>query len=105
MSIRQFDVVTNPDAEERAHRPYLVVLQSDLVSGLTSTVVAPLIPREQMNGANRLNPVISVGTHEYWLATHELFAVDRRMLGKPEASLANSRDAIIMALDFVFTGY
>jgi toxin CcdB len=105
MSIRQFDVVANPDAAERIHRPFLVVLQSDLVAGLRSTVVAPLIPREQLNGAQRLNPIMDVDGREYWLATHELFAVDRRMLGTSEASLANSRDAIITALDFVFTGY
>ena len=42
--IRQFDVVANPDPAEAAHRPYLVVLQSDLVSGLVSTIVAPISP-------------------------------------------------------------
>jgi hypothetical protein len=29
---RQFDVVANPDRGDAEHRPYLVVLQSDLVS-------------------------------------------------------------------------
>jgi hypothetical protein len=47
---RQFDVVANPDPIEAEHRPYLVVLQSDLVSGLSSTVVAPLVPRDRMKG-------------------------------------------------------
>jgi len=40
---RQFDVVANPDPIDAAHRPYLVILQSDLISDLTSTVVAPLV--------------------------------------------------------------
>ena len=101
----QFDVLANPDADESAFRPYLVVLQSDLVSGLSSTVVAPLVPRDQMKGASRLNPIMNVDGKEFWLATHELFAVDRRVLGKTVASLAPERDAIITALDFVFTGY
>jgi toxin CcdB len=101
----QFDVVANPDAGESAYRPYLVVLQSDLVSGLSSTVVAPLVPRDQMKGASRMNPIVNVDGQEFWLATHELFAVDRRMLHKTVASLSQERDAIIMALDFVFTGY
>jgi len=101
----QFDVVANPDADESAYRPYLVVLQSDLVSGLSSTVVAPLVPRDQMKGASRMNPIVNVDGKEFWLATHELFAVDRRILHKTVASLANERDAIITALDFVFTGY
>lgn len=102
--IRQFDVVTNPDASEAAHRPFLVVLQSDLVFGLSSTVVAPLVPRDQMIGANRMNPIVAVEGREFWLATHELFAVDRRILRKQVGSLSQQRDAIIAALDFVFTG-
>jgi toxin CcdB len=102
---RQFDVVANPDPIEAADRPYLVVLQSDLVSGLFSTVVAPLVPREQMMGARRLNPVVSVEGREFWLATHELFAVDQRILHGKVTTLADQRDAIIAALDFVFTGF
>jgi toxin CcdB len=103
--IRQFDVVTNPDPLETDHRPYLINLQSDLVSELTSTVVAPLVPRDLMRGAQRLNPVVIVGGAEFWLATHELFAIDRRMLSRETiANLSDDRDAIIAALDIVFTG-
>jgi toxin CcdB len=101
----QFDVVANPDADESAFRPYLVVLQSDLGSGLSSTVVAPIVPCDQMKGANRMNPIVKVDGQEFWLATHELFAVDRRMLRNTVASLSPERDAITAALDFVFTGY
>jgi toxin CcdB len=83
----------------------LVVLQSDLVSGLTSTVVAPLVPREQMKGAQRLNPLLPVEGQDYWLATHELFAVDQRILRAKVATLTQHRDVIIAALDFVFVGF
>ena len=79
---RQFDVVANPDSADAANRPYLVVLQSDLVSGLKSTVVAPLVPHDQMTGAGRLNPIVPIDGRDYWLATHELFSVDQRILRK-----------------------
>ena len=102
--IRQFDVVANPDAMDTAVRPYLVILQSDLVSGLTSTVVAPLVPLAALTGARRLNPILSVDGQEFWLATHELFAVDRHVLRQSTLSLAGQRDAIIAALDVLFTG-
>jgi toxin CcdB len=102
---RQFDVVANPDPAEAAQRPYLLVLQSDLVSGLTSTIVAPLVAHEQMKGANRLNPLLSVGGRDYWLATHELFAVDQRLLKGKVATLTDDRDTIMAALDFVFIGF
>ncbi len=101
---RQFDVVANPDASDAPHRPYLVILQSDLVSGLRSTVVAPLVARGQLAGAQRMNPIFSIDGNEYWLATHELFAIEQRMLKEKVASLADQHDAIMAALDFVFTG-
>ena len=102
---RQFDVVANPDAVDAARKPYLVVLQSDLISGLASTVVAPLVPRANMTGAGRLNPILIVEGREFWLATHELFAVDRRMLRQSIASVSEQRDAIMSAIDFVFIGF
>jgi toxin CcdB len=102
---RQFDVVANPDPIDAAHRPYLVILQSDLISGLTSTIVAPLVTRENMRGAQRLNPVLSVEGCEYWLATHELFAVDQRILRGRVATLGDHRDTIMTALDFLFLGF
>jgi toxin CcdB len=101
---KQFDVVANPDASDAPHRPYLVILQSDLVSGLRSTVVAPLVARERLTGAQRMNPIFSINGKEYWLATHELFAIEQRILKNAVASLSDRHDAIIAALDFVFTG-
>jgi toxin CcdB len=101
---RQFDVVANPDPVDALHRPYLVVLQSDLVS-LHSTVVAPLVVHEQMKGAQRLNPIMTIDGHDYWLATHELFAVDQRILRGKVGTLSEHRDAVIASLDFLFTGY
>lgn len=104
--IRQFDVVDNPDPIEAETRPYLINLQSDLVHELTSTVVAPLVRRNDMTGARRLNPIVTVDGHEFWLATHELFAIDRRMLNRGAVTnLETDRDAIIAALDLVFTGF
>ena len=58
-----------------------------------------------MKGAQRLNPILSVEGREYWLATHELFAVDQRMLHGRVATLADHRDEIMAALDFVFLGF
>ena len=51
---RQFDVVENPETADTPHRPFLVILQSDLVSGLRSSVIAPLAAREQLSGAQRM---------------------------------------------------
>lgn len=90
---------------EAAVRPYLIVLQSDLVVGLISSVVAPLVSRDRLTGAARLNPLVSIDGREFWLATHELFAIDRRILGPAVVNLTSNRDAIIAALDLLFTGF
>ncbi len=58
-----------------------------------------------LTGAPRLNPMAIVEGREYWLATHELFAIDRRMLGQSVASLADRRDIVIGAIDFLFIGF
>jgi toxin CcdB len=102
---RQFEVVANPDQEDAIYRPFLVVLQSDLVSGLRSTVVAPLVPRHEMVGARQLTPLVTVQGQEYWIAIYELFAVEQHMLGPRRGTLAEHRDAIIAALDLLFTGF
>ena len=102
--VRQFDVVPNPEPAEADTRPFLIVLQSDLTVGLTSTIVAPLVPRDRMTGADRLNPLVKIQGRTFWLATHELFAVDRRILGGAVANLESARYAIIAALDLLFTG-
>jgi toxin CcdB len=101
---RQFDVVPNPDADDAASRPYLLILQSDLVSGLRSTVVAPLVPHDQLKGAQRMNPIFSINGSDYWLATHELFAVEQRVLKSGIVNLGDQHSAIMAALDFIFTG-
>ena len=103
--IHQFDVFANPDTDEAATRPFLAVLQSDLVSDLRSTIVAPLVRRQDMTGAQRLNPLITVSNAEFWLATHELFALDQRVLRDKIVSLMEYRDQIIAALDLLFTGF
>lgn len=101
--MRQFDVVASPETGD-PDRPYLLVLQSDLIAELRSTIVAPLIVHARMRGAQRLSPVVTIDGEDYWLAVHELFAVDRRILPQPVANLSDQRDAIIAALDLLFTG-
>jgi hypothetical protein len=67
-------------------------------------VVAPLVARQEFDGVRRLNPVVRVDGGEFWLATHELFAIDQRILRRKVTMLADDRYTITAALDFLFTG-
>jgi hypothetical protein len=104
--MRQFDVVANPFPQSRTRQPYLVVLQSDLLTqDLKTAVVAPLEPAASGTFADKLNPEIMVGGVAHRLITQELATVRRSVLGQTRASAESDRAAVIAALDLLFTGF
>lgn len=103
--MRQFDVLHNPHPETASWAPYLLVLQSDLLSELRTTVVAPLVrPADFGRPAQVLNPVFEVRGEPLVLSTAELAGVSAPILGEKVASLAGRRNEIIAAIDLLFTG-
>lgn len=101
----QFDVHTNPFRRIRERRPFLVVLQSDLISlDFDSIVVAPLQPAHAGNFINRLNPAVTFGSRSFVLITQDLSTMRKSQLGASRGSVRHHRDQIIAALDILFTG-
>jgi toxin CcdB len=99
----QFDVYRFKPAGAKA--VHVIDLQSDMLEGLATRIVAPLYPLEpQSRPILRLNPTVQVDGKAFYLATQELTAVRVKSLGKPVASLAEKRDELIAALDFLITG-
>jgi toxin CcdB len=104
--MKQFDVVANPFPRSRERQPFLVALQSDLlVRTLDTIVVAPLERAASGTFADRLNPRIEVEGQPFVLVAQELVTVRKSVLGNPRASIAADRDAVIAALDLLFTGF
>jgi len=104
--MKQFDIMANPFPRSRERQPFLVALQSDLlVRSLDTVVVAPLEPAASGTFADRLNPQIEVDGRSFVLVAQELVTVRKSVLGKPHGSIAAARDAIIRALDILFTGF
>ncbi|MCK6452290.1 MAG: CcdB family protein [Alphaproteobacteria bacterium] len=101
----QFDVHRNTGAEGRKRAPFVVVMQGDFLSDLQTRIAAPLVLADRFGTpVTRLNPTFRVADRIVVLSVGELAAIDRRELGEPVGSLATSRDDIIAALDFLFTG-
>lgn len=102
----QFDVYRNPNAATRARVPYLLDVQSDLLSSLTTRVVVPLCKPDVLSAkpAERLNPAFEIESRSLLMLTPELAGVSRKSLGERVDNLAAERDAIIAALDLVLTG-
>lgn len=104
--MRQFDVVANPFPRSRERQPFLVALQSDLLTRTLDTlVVAPLEPASSGTFADRLNPHVEIDGNAFVLITQEIVTVRKSVLGETRASLAGERDRIITALDMLFTGF
>lgn len=102
----QFDVHRNPNAASKAAIPYLLDVQSDLLSGLATRVVVPLIKATDFGPpAARLNPVFEIEGRRVVMSTGELAGIPRNNLGEIVESLDDARDELIAALDFVIQGF
>lgn len=97
----RFDIFKNGD-----EAGYLLDVQSDLLSGLNTRVVVPLLPQSSApSPAQRLNPVFSIEGQELVMATQYMAAVPEGELRSGVGSLAEKQDEISAALDLLFLGF
>jgi toxin CcdB len=79
--------------------------QSDLLAGLDSRFVVPLVARvDGPSPARRLNPTFVVAGEERIMLTQSAAAIHKRELGRVIASLSDQDHQIIGALDVLLTG-
>ncbi|MFB2764262.1 MULTISPECIES: CcdB family protein [Marinobacter] len=97
----RFDIFENKDGAG-----YLLDVQSDLLSGLNTRVVVPLLPKSSApTPAQRLNPVFNIEGQEVVMATQYMAAVPEGELRFGAGSLAGQQDEISAALDMLFLGF
>jgi toxin CcdB len=102
----QFSVYKNKNAKTRSTYPYLVDVQSDLLSDLGTRVVVPLAKRtaSAKKPIKNLMPVVSVDGQEFVMMVQLLAGVGKGELGTPVASAGQHRGEVVAALDFLITG-
>ncbi len=102
----QFSVHKNKNPKTRSTYPYLVDVQSDLLSDLGTRVVVPLMKRAapSKKPIKNLTPALRIDGHEYIMMVPQLAGIAARDLGVPVTSVAQHRGEIVAALDFLFTG-
>lgn len=84
---------------------YLLDVQSELLSGLNTRFVIPLLPEDEApKPARRLNPIFEVMGVRHVLATQFAAAVSAGELGAPVMNVAEHHEAVIAALDVLITG-
>ncbi len=102
----QFDVFQNPSPRMRDVYPYVVDVQSDLLSALATRMVVPLAVTTLAAGdlPHRLCPVITVNDKALMLVPYEAAPLDKRLLKAEITSIRHRSDEIIAAMDAVLSG-
>ena len=97
------DVYASPG---HAAAGYVVDVQSDLLSSLTTRVVVPLLPETAVRAATtRLNPVFEIDGRNHALIVQAIATVPRHDLHGAVTSLKDHHDTILAAIDFLLTGF
>lgn len=99
----QFDVYENTNAKSKERVPFFLNVQDDLHEGLATRAVVPLV--KDLPPITHLNPVFTINGQKVLMATQEMAAVPRELCQIKVASLADRRDEIISAIDFLITGF
>ena len=97
----KYDVYPDP-----AGNGYLLDVQADLLEGLNTRTVVPLMLSENAPvPGRRLNQAFDINGTRHLMVTQYLSAVPAIMLDKPVANFSGWHDEITNALDMLFQGF
>jgi toxin CcdB len=98
--LARFDVFSGPNGT------LLVDVQADLISGIATRVVVPLLPEEKSPPAiGRMNPSFEIGGVGYIFFPQMISAVASINLSTPITNLRERSDDIASALDMLLYGF
>jgi toxin CcdB len=100
-------VFQNPNPKTSATVPFLLDVQSEVLSVLGTRVVVPLYRPEAIGvqAMSRLTPVVLVQGQPLVAMVPELAGIPTRELGKAVGDLAAARGEILQAIDLLLTGF
>ncbi len=85
---------------------FVLDVQADLLDGLGTRAVVPLLPQKVApKPAKRLNPIFVIDDQSFVMMTQFMAAVPDRDLKKTVTSLSVYQDEITQALDLFLTGF
>ncbi|HEX5421054.1 MAG TPA: CcdB family protein [Gammaproteobacteria bacterium] len=101
----QFEVFANPITRARQVYPYVVVMQAEVAQIGRESVVAPTAPRAAFPAIpGRLTPVVTIERNAFVLLVTSLTSLPANSLRTAVTSLADRREDILAALDYLFFG-
>jgi toxin CcdB len=99
----QHDLYANPNRRERVGFPLFVELQATVIENLYR-IVAPLTAVTAGTTINRLMPIVEHDGQRYAVLFNLITNVPGRFLRQPVGSIAQYRDDLSRALDWLFFG-
>lgn len=102
----QYDVYPNPSLRSRDWVPYVIDVQSDLLSALRTRLVMPLsrVGVDVAQAPRRLAPIFVIDGERLALQPQTAAGLEARLLKQPVASLLAHAGEIRDALDAVVSG-
>lgn len=103
----QFSVHENTNPRTKEEIPFLLDVQSDVVSVLATRVVVPLYRKEIVHSKamTRLTPVVKVKNKSLIAMVPELAGIHQRELGTIVGDLSAARNDLLQAIDLLLTGF
>lgn len=103
----QLTLYRNKNPKSKAEIPFLLDVQSDLLSELSTRVVIPLYQRKALpiKPLTKLTPEFEIEGEKFILMTPQLAGISLKDLGEPIGNLKQHRAEIIAALDLLITGF
>ncbi|HEY0209453.1 CcdB family protein [Acerihabitans sp.] len=103
----QFSVYKNKSVKSNHQYPYIIDVQSDLLSDFQSRVIMPIASRTERNSqVKKLTPEIIINELRYVVITTSIASVDVKKLKEQDLVLQADfiRDAIVSATDTLILG-
>jgi toxin CcdB len=84
----------------------LLDVQTNLLAGLNTRVVVPLLPLDTApKAAKRLNPIFDIENQPYLMAIQFMAAIPETELKQKIGSLIEQQQEVSEALDMLFVGF
>lgn len=103
----QFSVHENPNPRTKGDVPFLLDVQSDVLSVLATRVVVPLYRPEafRSKAMTRLTPMVTVENTSLIAMVPEMAGLHQRDLGAIVGDLSALRHELLQAIDLLLTGF
>ena len=100
-----FAVYRNNSASAESY-PYVLDVQSELLSNLDTRLAIPLVAARSQFGKpiRNLNPTVLIGETNYIVLTQQMAAVPKKLLGEPLDHVIVDRSEVLSSIDFLITG-